>query len=305
MKPASWPQKTAPRKLSGKALWQYRWRLIHRWIALSLGLIIALLGATGALLELRQPILKWEVGEQALTLKPHTSPSPMLAPEDWTQAAQTTYPQFKQILGSAPPRGGFLTSDNALVFGLLQDRSGIGVAMIDPYDGEGRAFFVFNDLWLAKVVTLHRSLLLPPPIGRPLLIVSGLALTLSMLSGLYLWWPTRRQSWASITLKPGHRRLRDWHNASALWLYLPLLVVTLTGLILSLPPDLLGSRALHSTVSNLHGTLMLGTAGAWVSGFTGIALCVLYITGLSLWWRRRPRRSNDSSIALNTAQTHE
>lgn len=311
-------QPSAPRQHSGKARWQHRWRLVHRWVALILGLIIALMGATGALLELRQPILKWEVGERALALKPHHPDSPMLAAESWTLAAQRAYPQFKQILGSAPPRGGFLTSDNALVFGLLQDRSGMGVAMIDPYDGEARAFFVFNDLWLAKIVAFHRSLLLPPTLGRPVLIVCGLALTLSMLSGLYLWWPTRRHSWASMMLKPGHRRLRDWHNASALWLYVPLLIVTLTGLILSFPPNLIGSRSLHSTVSNLHGTLMLGTPGAWISGLTGIALCLLYVTGLSLWWRRRPRRLNrrttqagateagntDAQSKLTTRSTH-
>lgn len=43
------------------------WLRVHRWLALSVGLLLALIGLSGALLELKGPILRWEVGSQAWT----------------------------------------------------------------------------------------------------------------------------------------------------------------------------------------------------------------------------------------------
>ena len=44
------------------------WRQAHLWLALLLGWVFALLGASGAVLVLRAPLLEWEVGAAALTL---------------------------------------------------------------------------------------------------------------------------------------------------------------------------------------------------------------------------------------------
>ena len=62
-----------------------------------------------------------------------------------------------------------------------------------------------------------------------------------VVTGLFLWLP-RQWSWAAIRrrllFRPGLRgRARDWnwHNVAGMWCALPLLLVTLTGVVISYP----------------------------------------------------------------------
>eukprot|EP01133_Synstelium_polycarpum_P004502 gene4502-5277_t len=246
----------------------------------------------GALLELKGPILRWEVGSQALDLAP-VEHGALLDDAQWISAALGAYPQFQKVFGAAKPRQGFLESDNAIVFGALEDRPGIGIAMIDPYSAEPRAFFVFDDLWLAKLVALHRALLLPPPIGAVALFACGLVLLGSVGSGLYLWWPGRRSWWKAASLRPGSqglRRLREWHNVAAAWLCLPLAVIAGSGAWLARPDWFFANpAAIKPLFSAAHGHLLLGLPGAALAFLCGLALPLLYLTGLLLWWRKRVR----------------
>lgn len=272
------------------------WLRLHRWLALSLGLLLALLGLSGALLELKGPILRWEVGATMLQLAPGEHGT-RLEQDAWIKAASDAYPQLHKVFGAAPPRQGFLESDNVIVFGALKERPGTGIAMIDPYNGAPRGFFVFEDLWLAKLVALHRSLLLPQAWGSTLVLVCGLVLLGSLGSGLYLWWPGRRSWWKAASLRPcsqGTRRLREWHNLAAAWLNLPLLLIAASGAWLA-RPELFGwltatPMAVKPLFSAAHGHLLLGTPGAWLAFLCGISLPLLYITGLLLWWRKRVAR---------------
>jgi uncharacterized iron-regulated membrane protein len=273
------------------------WRQAHLWLALLLGWVFALLGASGAVLVLRAPLLEWEVGAAALTLQARPAPgTPMAPPEAWKQAARQAYPQFARIQGAAPPRAGFLTSDNALVFGPVQGRRAMGIAMLDPYSAAPRGFFVYDDLWLAKAVALHRGLLLPPGAGSVAVALCGLALLASLASGIWLWWPRKASAkawraalWPRLRPLQGAAPWRGLHNAGAGWLLLPLLVITATGVWLA-RPDWFGASARSSikpVLSALHGALMLGTAGQALALAAGLALPLLYATGLAMWLRRR------------------
>lgn len=58
----------------------------------------------------------------------------------------------------------------------------------------------------------------------------------SLVTGLYLWWPRNRNWRVAFTLKRGargRRRLLDLHNLFAVYLSVPLLIIALTGLYLS------------------------------------------------------------------------
>ncbi|AZC19158.1 PepSY domain-containing protein [Pseudomonas sp. CMR5c] len=285
------------------------WLGVHRWLALVLGLFLALLGLSGALLELKGPILRWEVGGQMLQLAPGEHGT-LLEQSAWISAASNAYPQLHKVFGAAAPRQGFLESDNAIVFGALEDRPATGIAMIDPYSAEPRGFFVFEDLWLARLVALHRSLLLPPAWGSLLVLACGLALLASLGSGLYLWWPGRRSWWKAASLRPGSRgtrRLREWHNVAAAWLCLPLALIAGSGAWLAQPQWfawLTGQPlALKPLFSAAHGQLLLGAPGAWLAFACGLALPLLYITGLLLWWRKRAARRAVPSFKEMTHDT--
>lgn len=269
------------------------WLQVHLWLALTVGLLLALIGLSGSLLELKGPILRWEVGSQALDPTPGEHGQP-LADKAWISAAMAAYPQFQKVFGAAKPRQGFLESDNAIVFGALKDRPGTGIAMIDPHTAEPLAFFVFDDLWLAKLVALHRALLLPPSLGTTALFACAMVLLGSLGSGLFLWWPGRRSWWKAATLRRGNqglRRVQEWHNVAAAWLCLPLAVIATSGAWLAKPDWFVANPiSLKPLFSAVHGHLLLGTWGAALAFACGLALPLLYITGLLLWWRKRASR---------------
>ena len=54
----------------------------------------------------------------------------------------------------------------------------------------------------------------------------------SLVTGLYLWWPRNRNWRVAFTLKRGargRRRLLDLHNLFAVYLYVPLFIIAFTG----------------------------------------------------------------------------
>ena len=283
------------------------WLQTHLWIALAVGFVLALLGLSGSILVLRAPILQWEAGAAAIHLK-HApgAGTPYASQEAWKAAARRAYPQFERIMGVAPPRAGFLVSDNAIVFGAVRGRRALGVAMVDPYTAEPRAFFVYDDLLLAKVVALHRSLFLPRPLAGPALAACGLALLVSMATGAWLWWPcgTGAGRWRRVlTMGRGTRGLRRWrdlHNVMAGYLFIPLLLLTLTGTWLAQPGWFSWTGlgvSFKATASALHAELMLGPAGEIVAFLASLALPVLYVSGLIMWWtKRRARRRAARSL---------
>ncbi len=276
------------------------WLWIHLWMALILGFVFALMGLSGAVLVLRAPVLQWEVGAAALRLRQAPEPgTPYAQPDAWKMSAQAAYPQFERIMGVAKPRAGFLVSDNALVFGSVRGRKGIGIAMIDPYSSEPRAFFVYDDLFLASIVALHRSLFLPRFLAGPALGAAGFALLASLATGLWLWWPrgSGMQSWRralSVGRKSrGTRLWRELHGAAAAYLIIPLALLTLTGIWLAQPKWFawLGlGGSFRPVASAMHAELMLGLAGQVVTFLAGLSLPVLYVSGLVLWWTRRRNR---------------
>ena len=124
----------------------------------------------------------------------------------------------------------------------------------------------------------------------------GLALLASLASGIWLWWPRKASAkawraalWPRLRPLQGAAPWRGLHNAGAGWLLLPLLVITATGVWLA-RPDWFGASARSSikpVLSALHGALMLGTAGQALALAAGLALPLLYATGLAMWLRRR------------------
>jgi uncharacterized iron-regulated membrane protein len=107
--------------------------------------------------------------------------------------------------------------------------------------GEGsprlRAFFrVVTDWhrWLARAGDSRA-------IGRTVTGACNLAFLFLILSGAYLWIP-RRWSWAALkaTTVPrlglaGKARDWNWHNALAFWAAMPLLVIVVSGVVMSYP----------------------------------------------------------------------
>jgi uncharacterized iron-regulated membrane protein len=129
----------------------------------------------------------------------------------------------------------------SIEFALGRDRS----VYVDPYTGavlgesstRARAFFGVVERW-------HRTL--GEPLGargplRAFAAASNLVFFVLALTGAYLWLP-RAWTWTAVRaaslFRGGLRgRARDWnwHNVAGVWCVLPLLLVTLTGVVISYP----------------------------------------------------------------------
>ncbi|WP_183030153.1 PepSY-associated TM helix domain-containing protein [Altericroceibacterium spongiae] len=284
-----------PRRQNGRRLWV----TVHRWLGLCLAILLVPIALTGAVLALKSPLLRWEMGPEPFRI-PAVQSAP-LSSDQLQLAAQQSFPQISHIMGMAEPHEGFFDSPNITAFGMIAGRQrAMGVGFLDPATGEARGFYIYDDLWIAKAVNLHRSLFLPSFIGGPLLALIGLGLTVSTVTGLWLWWP-RRGRWKAqlfpASLRKGKMRLLEWHRWAGAWLSVPILCLALSGIWLSIPRlwailpglDRASGQRVRSVIADLHDNLLLGELGSALTALSGIVLAILVVTGVWAWWRRTRR----------------
>src|SRR5689334_494197 len=157
------------------------WFQVHKWIGLTLAVLIIPISITGAALVWHDPILEWMHPERH-----HATVPASLAPTVYADAARAS-------LGE-----GELLSR----LDLRKDEPVVATAT-KPSKGRPQRTLVYLDPATARVIAkennsqgvfqvmhvLHGSLMLPG-VGRQIVGWIGLAMLLSSLTGLWLWWPT-------------------------------------------------------------------------------------------------------------------
>jgi uncharacterized iron-regulated membrane protein len=121
--------------------------------------------------------------------------------------------------------------------------------MIDPSTGAllGRRDYTHSLAF--TIYRLHFSLLLAEWWGKEFVGIVSFLLLGSCLSGLYLWWPRPSRFLRSISLRKGVSPLRAWidlHQAAGFWTLIPLVVIAVTGAGLVFPSV---ARSIVSLVS--------------------------------------------------------
>ncbi len=203
---------------------------IHWFLGITAGLVLALMGVTGATMSFEDEIMA-ALSPGVVTLAP--SPLPRLSPDQIIAAAsyQRDGARVTQIaiqrdstlaaeVTFAPPKG-VRRGEHMFV----DPRTGI---LLGPATGE--AFF-------RTVMDLHRWLALPGGpngIGRQITGFAALSLIFFALSGLYLRWPRRALDWRSWFVldlrKTGRNLYRTLHAVIGGWLVVFYLLSALTGL---------------------------------------------------------------------------
>jgi sulfite reductase (NADPH) flavoprotein alpha-component len=208
------------RTLSKKILFQLHWLL-----GISAGLVLALMGVTGAAYSFQEELLR-ALNPQALRVE--VRPGGMLAPAELVESVESAAGQRVVGLWLAP--GSDLAARVNLAPSPGERRGPMRYA--DPYSGEllappvGQAFF-------GLMLELHRFLAMGDS-GKQITGASTLALLFFCLSGLYLRWPRRALNWrAWLTLdwaKRGRAFNWDLHAVAGTWCLLLYLCAALTGL---------------------------------------------------------------------------
>lgn len=201
-----------------KILFQLHWLL-----GISAGLVLALMGVTGALYSFQEEILLAINPEMAVTAQPGAVLEPGEMIERLQVQGLSVSGLYVDTEGGQPTRV-FLTPPPG-------ERRG-GVRFVDPYTAE-----VFEDprgmQFFGLMLQLHRFLAMGQT-GRQITGACTIALVFFCLSGLYLRWPRRVFSWrAWLTFdwaKKGRAFNWDLHAVVGTWCLPLYLCAALTGL---------------------------------------------------------------------------
>ena len=214
--------------------WRKLARRVHLWLGLSVGIVFVMLCLSGAVLVYYPQIDTWLHPELASSVQ---------QPADYNAALSTLRTQYPDKLG--PWR-----------FEITPEQQFIPARYYNPQETQGQGFapmmvwlsadgnkLLRQSFWGDYLVTwlynLHFALLLSST-GTIIVGYLGLGCVLLLLSGLIAWWPKPGFWIKQLRFK---RRaallglLYDWHKTIGLLALLPLLVVTLTGVMLALPKE--------------------------------------------------------------------
>ncbi|BCT88392.1 PepSY domain-containing protein [Acinetobacter variabilis] len=197
---------------------------IHWFLGITAGLILSIMGVTGAIYSYEPQILKW-MNSDSYTVQ--VQEQNKLSPAQLYQHFQTQNPEMKinSITVAQDPSAS--STVNIVKEGA---RRGYNM-MVNPYTAEvlpeikGREFFQF-------VQQLHRNLTVGP-VGKQITGACALMLIFFVLSGLYLRWPKRHSVKQWLAVKPqlkGRNFIWDLHAVVGTWVVIFYLILACTGL---------------------------------------------------------------------------
>jgi len=197
---------------------------IHWFLGITAGLILSIMGVTGAIYSYEQQILKW-MNSDSYTVQ--VQQRDKLTPAELYQHFNRTAPDMKinSITVAQDPSAS--STVNVAKEGARRGQN----IMINPYTAEvlpeikGREFFQF-------VQQLHRNLTVGP-VGKQITGACTLMLIFFVLSGLYLRWPKRHSIKQWFFVKPqlkGRNFIWDLHAVVGTWVVIFYLILACTGL---------------------------------------------------------------------------
>lgn len=228
---------TVPPTAQRKIKLRHTWLLVHRLIGLTAGLLLALIGLSGALLVLNERLVRFEASE---TLMAGPLSGPWRPVSEWIANAERRFPElapFESVhdAGSIP-----LATSVPVLFKHLDGGprgEGHGLVAIDPTTGEPLGFVLAEDTVAGTILLFHMELL-SHEVGQLIVSLTGVIGLVSIASGAYLWWPAKGRWSQSLRLRrnaTGLARFRDLHNVPAAWLLVPAAIVIFTGVYLHQP----------------------------------------------------------------------
>lgn len=196
------------------------------------GLIILSMAVTGLMISYEVQIMEWANRDLRVTV-PENSATPL--------DIESLLTQVQKQKPDLHPTGYTWKADPAAPVTLSMGREGTYFA--NPYTGEflGERDHTWHDFFHAAT-DWHRFLTgsgLERETGKAITGAGTLVFGVLLISGIYLWWP-KHWRWTNVKavllfnrkLK-GRARDWNWHNVIGFWSSFPMLLIILTGLIMS------------------------------------------------------------------------
>ena len=203
----------------------------HLITGLTISIIILLMSVTGVILTYDQQVTNW--AHRNYRSQPHRLNSPPLQMDELIQAVTTTL--------ETPPTAITILNDP-------QEPAALNVGRGDYRYANRYTGALLNDSdapmrhFLRSIMYWHRWLALEGAnreIGRNITGVGNLGFLILLISGLYLLcirFKKINSLRTLITFRPelkGKARDLNWHNVVGFWLFLPLLIIVLSGVVIS------------------------------------------------------------------------
>lgn len=197
---------------------------IHWFLGITAGLILSIMGVTGAIYSYDQQILKW-VNSDSYVVQAESTPK--LTPAQLYQHFNTTQPEIKinSITIAKDP-----TASSTVNIEKEGERRGYNM-MVNPYNAQ-----VLPDIKGRKLLLLiqqiHRNLT-AGEVGKQITGACALMLIYFVLSGLYLRWPKKHSARQWLAVKPklkGRNFIWDLHAVVGTWVIVFYLLFACTGL---------------------------------------------------------------------------
>lgn len=205
---------------------------LHLWLGLLSGIVVFIVCITGCMYAFKDEIndisqpWKFIPSQQKAILLP-------------TQVLEISNREIKDTKPTAITYG---ESFDAVFVDYYNPKSGMSTVYIDQYDGQvlktvTKSFDDFD--FFRFVLTGHRTLWLPPAVGKPIVGFGILFFVVLLITGIILWWPKK---WNKKTIKNNFTLKRkaslsrlnlDLHNVLGGYAFPILLILSLTGLIWS------------------------------------------------------------------------
>jgi uncharacterized iron-regulated membrane protein len=286
---------------------------IHLWIGIGIGLYILVICVSGSLIVFRREL------DRALCPRVIMVPNlgRRLTDAQLEAKARAAYPRldYKQVQIQTARAPG-MAVEVWFVGGTFRIER-----LFNPYTGANLNDTVACEprfvTWIADLhdnLTRGRFGLRLNGVGAILVVVMGL-------SGLVLWWPGRRRWRHSITLHRnvnGRRFIRELHSVAGIWLFLLIILWTVTGIYFAFPApfnalteaftahglETTASLRVEDAISWLVRLHFGRSFGVWIEvawALLGLVPCGLLITGLLMWWHRVVRPTLTDPAHRSTA----
>lgn len=218
--------------------WKPRLLKLHRWVGLTLALLLTVQGLSGASLVFRDEIER--LIHPALVVEPVATRVPVQVLMDAVEARHE---------GATINRAEFSAwDDGAVLFKLVAKDGTRWLTAVDPYRGA-----IVRDGSLASwpgewIFVVHDSLL-AGPVGETIVGIEGLGLLFLVLVGPIVWWPGRKrlkQGFKVVTDRGADLKWRTLHRAGGAIAAVVLVMSATTGVLMVWKP---GFRNVLQTVT--------------------------------------------------------
>jgi uncharacterized iron-regulated membrane protein len=204
------------------------WVLIHLWLGITLGVAGALLGVTGSVLVFDRAI------DGALNPQRYaTSGKEVLLPyADYASRGARAVGEGARVLNLRIPHA---EATPVVVFVRAKgEAAGLRRVYLDPPTGRALDAPAGGGL-IGWAHDFHESLTLREYGGREIVGGVGVAMLISSLTGIYLWWPRRRLRRKDFGFRRGSVLSRNLHFTFGIYASLVLAMLSFTGIFLAFP----------------------------------------------------------------------